>query len=541
MDIAIGIMGGLGLFLYGMNLMGDGLQKAAGSRLKRIIELLTSNVIMGVLVGMIVTMVIQSSSATTVMIVGFVNAGIMSLPQAIGVIMGANIGTTITAQLVSLDVDFLAPLALGIGIVIYMFSNKPKHKHIAEILIGFGILFTGMDFMKEAVKPLAEYKGFTDMLLSFGHHPILGVLMGFAITAIVQSSSASMGMLIALASQGLIPVTAALPILYGENIGTCVTSLISSIGASRNARRAAIMHLTFNVLGSMIFMFILSKPIVAVVTAMDPSDAARQIANAHTLFNIINVIILLPFNKLIVKIALKLVPEVKDEKDDDVKVVKYIDDRMIETPSIALANIVKETLRMGEKAKESLNASMEGVIEKSNEKIELSFKREKVINELQKLILNYLLKLSKASLNEDSRDTVDALFNTVNDIERIGDHAENIAELAKDIAGSEVSFSDEGLSELKDMYNKVVSTYTYALEAMRTSNVELACKVIKMEEQVDMMEKSCRANHMNRLNGSSCSIDSGVIYLDIISNLERVSDHAVNIAQQVIAGRIVNK
>ena len=541
MDIAIGIMGGLGLFLYGMNLMGDGLQKSAGSKLKRIIELLTSNVIMGVLVGMVVTMVIQSSSATTVMVVGFVNAGIMSLTQAIGGIMGANIGTTITAQLVSLDVDFLAPVALGIGIVIYMFSNKPKHKNIAEILIGFGILFTGMDFMKEAVKPLAGYQGFTDMLLSFGHHPILGVLMGFAITAIVQSSSASMGMLIALASQGLIPITAALPILYGENIGTCVTSLISSIGASRNARRAAIMHLTFNVLGSMIFMFILSKPIVAIVTAIDPTDAARQIANAHTLFNILNVIVLLPFNKLIVKLALKLVPETKGEQDDDDKVVKYIDDRMIETPSIALANIVKETLRMGEKSKESLNAAMDGIVDKSKEKIELSFKREKLINELQKSILNYLLKLSKASLNEDSRETVDALFNTVNDIERIGDHAENIAELAKDIVDLEISFSDVGIGELKDMYNKVVSTYTYALEAMRTSNVELACKVIKMEEQVDMMEKSCRANHMNRLNSSSCSIESGVIYLDIISNLERVSDHAVNIAQQVIAGRIVNK
>lgn len=541
MYILISLIGGLGLFLYGMNIMGEGLQKSTGPKLEKAIELLTSNVVMGVLVGAVVTGIIQSSGATTVMVVGFVNAGIMSLPQAIGVIMGANIGTTITAQLVSLDVDFLAPVALGIGIVIYMFSNKPKHKNIAEILIGFGILFTGMDFMKEAVKPLAGYQGFTDMLLSFGHHPILGVLMGFAITAIVQSSSASMGMLIALASQGLIPITAALPILYGENIGTCVTSLISSIGASRNARRAAIMHLTFNVLGSMIFMFILSKPIVAIVTAIDPTDAARQIANAHTLFNILNVIVLLPFNKLIVKLALKLVPETKGEQDDDDKVVKYIDDRMIETPSIALANIVKETLRMGEKSKESLNAAMDGIVDKSKEKIELSFKREKLINELQKSILNYLLKLSKASLNEDSRETVDALFNTVNDIERIGDHAENIAELAKDIVDLEISFSDVGIGELKDMYNKVVSTYTYALEAMRTSNVELACKVIKMEEQVDMMEKSCRANHMNRLNSSSCSIESGVIYLDIISNLERVSDHAVNIAQQVIAGRIVNK
>ena len=541
MDIAIGIMGGLGLFLYGMNLMGDGLQKSAGSKLKRIIELLTSNVIMGVLVGMVVTMVIQSSSATTVMVVGFVNAGIMSLTQAIGVIMGANIGTTITAQLVSLDVDFLAPVALGIGIVIYMFSNKPKHKNIAEILIGFGILFTGMDFMKEAVKPLAGYQGFTDMLLSFGHHPILGVLMGFAITAIVQSSSASMGMLIALASQGLIPITAALPILYGENIGTCVTSLISSIGASRNARRAAIMHLTFNVLGSMIFMFILSKPIVAIVTAIDPTDAARQIANAHTLFNILNVIVLLPFNKLIVKLALKLVPETKGEQDDDDKVVKYIDDRMIETPSIALANIIKETLRMGEKSKESLNAAMDGIVDKSKEKIELSFKREKLINELQKSILNYLLKLSKAPLNEESREVIDSLFNTVNDIERIGDHAENLAELAQSSIANDVTFSDNGKSELMDMYNKVVSTYTYALDSMRTSDVELACKVIKMEEQVDIMEKTCRLNHMRRLNNNICSIDNGIIYLEILTNLERVSDHAVNIAQQVISQSVNSK
>lgn len=540
MEIIINLMGGLGLFLFGMNLMGDGLQKSAGSKLKKIIELLTSNTIMGVLVGMVVTMVIQSSSATTVMVVGFVNAGIMSLGQAIGVIMGANIGTTITAQLVSLDVDFLAPVALGIGIVIYMFSKKPKNKHIAEILIGFGILFTGMDFMKDAVKPLAGYQGFTDMLVSFGHYPLLGVLMGFAITAIVQSSSASMGMLIALASQGLIPITAALPILYGENIGTCVTSLISSIGASRNAKRAAIMHLTFNVIGSLVFMFLLSGPIVKVVTYLDPNDTARQIANAHTLFNILNVIILLPAAKLIVKLAMKLVPERESEEDDDLKAIKYIDDRMIETPSIALSNTVKETLRMGEKAKESLNLAMEALLEKSKDKVEVSFKREKLINELQKNIINYLLKLSKAPLNDDSREALDVLFNIVNDIERIGDHAENIAELAQTSIESQEEFSDEGKAELINMYNKVISTYTYSLEAMRTSNVDLACKVIKMEEQVDIMEKSCRANHMSRLNSGLCSIDNGVIYFDVVSNLERVSDHAVNIAQQVISSRLSN-
>ncbi|NMS89496.1 Na/Pi cotransporter family protein [Clostridioides difficile] len=541
MNIIISLMGGLGLFLYGMNLMGEGLQKSAGTKLKKIIKLLTSNLFMGVLVGTGVTAVIQSSSATTVMVVGFVNAGIMTLKQAIGVIMGANIGTTVTAQLVSFDLTGMAPVALGIGIILYLFGNKPRIKNIAEILIGFGILFTGMDFMKMAVEPLRDYQGFTDLLVTFGRYPLLGLLLGFGITAIIQSSSASMGMLVALAAEGLVPLSAALPILYGQNIGTCVTSLLSSIGANKNARRAAMMHLIFNVLGTVIFLILLNKPVVNMVTSWDPSNVARQIANTHTLFNIISVLILLPFTKIIIKLAIKLVPDKEGDIDEDeAKTIKYIDDRMIETPSIALANTIKETLRMGEKAKESLNASMEALVEHSTEKIDKTYRRERLINDLQKAILNYLLKLSKAPLDDDSREVVDTLFNTVNDIERIGDHAKNIAELSQVAIDSNISFSEEGQSELDVMYNKVVSAYTYALESMRTDNVDLACKVIKIEEQVDIMEKSCRANHMYRLNNNLCSIENGVIYLDVISNLERISDHAVNIAQQVIAKRLGN-
>ncbi|NJJ34394.1 Na/Pi cotransporter family protein [Clostridioides difficile] len=541
MNIIISLMGGLGLFLYGMNLMGEGLQKSAGTKLKKIIKLLTSNLFMGVLVGTGVTAVIQSSSATTVMVVGFVNAGIMTLKQAIGVIMGANIGTTVTAQLVSFDLTGMAPVALGIGIILYLFGNKPRIKNIAEILIGFGILFTGMDFMKMAVEPLRDYQGFTDLLVTFGRYPLLGLLLGFGITAIIQSSSASMGMLVALAAEGLVPLSAALPILYGQNIGTCVTSLLSSIGANKNARRAAMMHLIFNVLGTVIFLILLNKPVVNLVTSWDPSNVARQIANTHTLFNIISVLILLPFTNIIIKLAIKLVPDKEGDIDEDeAKTIKYIDDRMIETPSIALANTIKEALRMGEKAKESLNASMEALVEHSTEKIDKTYRRERLINDLQKAILNYLLKLSKAPLDDDSREVVDTLFNTVNDIERIGDHAKNIAELSQVAIDSNISFSEEGQSELDVMYNKVVSAYTYALESMRTDNVDLACKVIKIEEQVDIMEKSCRANHMYRLNNNLCSIENGVIYLDVISNLERISDHAVNIAQQVIAKRLGN-
>ncbi|MCA0637593.1 Na/Pi cotransporter family protein [Clostridioides difficile] len=541
MNIIISLMGGLGLFLYGMNLMGEGLQKSAGTKLKKIIKLLTSNLFMGVLVGTGVTAVIQSSSATTVMVVGFVNAGIMTLKQAIGVIMGANIGTTVTAQLVSFDLTGMAPVALGVGIILYSFGNKPRIKNIAEILIGFGILFTGMDFMKMAVEPLRDYQGFTDLLVTFGRYPLLGLLLGFGITAIIQSSSASMGMLVALAAEGLVPLSAALPILYGQNIGTCVTSLLSSIGANKNARRAAMMHLIFNVLGTVIFLIFLNKPVVSMVTSWDPSNVARQIANTHTLFNIISVLILLPFTSLIIKLAIKLVPDrAGDIDEDETKTIKYIDDRMIETPSIALANTIKEALRMGEKAKESLNASMEALVEHSTEKIDKTYRRERLINDLQKAILNYLLKLSKAALDDDSREVVDTLFNTVNDIERIGDHAKNIAELSQVAIDSNIYFSEEGQSELDVMYNRVVSAYTYALESMRSDNVDLACKVIKIEEQVDIMEKSCRANHMYRLNNNLCSIENGVIYLDVISNLERISDHAVNIAQQVIAKRLGN-
>lgn len=535
MGIVISLMGGLGLFLYGMNLMGEGLQKSAGTKLKAIIKLLTSNIFMGVLVGTGVTAVIQSSSATTVMVVGFVNAGIMTLKQAIGVIMGANIGTTVTAQLVSFNLNGMAPVALGIGIVLYLFGKNPKVKHIAEILIGFGMLFTGMEFMKDAVEPLRDYKGFTDMLVSFGQYPLLGLLLGFGITAIVQSSSASMGMLVALAAEGLIPLNAALPILYGQNIGTCVTSLLSSIGANKNAKRAAVIHLIFNVLGTILFLIFLNKPVVSVVTGMDPGNVARQIANTHTLFNIISVLILLPFNNIIIKMAMRIIPD-KAEDEEDIKTVKYIDDKMLEIPSIALINTIKETSRMGKKAKESLDCSISAILEKSDEYVGKVFVKEETVNELQKIILNYLLKLSKtAALDEDSREAVDNLFNTVNDIERIGDHAKNIAELSQIMIDGDLEFSEQGKNQLEEIYNYVISAYSSALEAFKNDDINLAYKVFRIEEKVDMMEKTCRASHMYRLNNNLCSIDNGVVFLDIITALERVSDHAVNIAKRVIA------
>ena len=542
MQIVISLLGGLGLFLYGMNLMGESLEKVAGSKMKKIIELLTKNIFMGVLLGAVVTAVIQSSSATTVMVVGFVNAGLMGLPQAVGVIMGANIGTTVTAQIVSFDLTGMAPLALGIGILLYLFAGNEKYKQVGEVFIGFGLLFTGMESMKLAVSPLAEYKGFTDLLSTFGRYPILGLLLGFGITAIIQSSSAAMGMLVVLASQGLVPLSSALPILYGQNIGTCVTSLISSIGANKNAKRAAMIHLIFNILGTIIFLILLNGIVVKFVVSLDPGNVARQIANVHTIFNIVSTILLLPCNKLIVKLAMIIVPDKEDElEEDESRVIKYIDDRMIQTPPIALASTIKEVARMGEKARDSVDYAMEGILEASSEGIGRCFKQEKSINQLQKTILNYLLKLSKAPLSEEDRETVDTLFNTVNDIERIGDHAENLAEIAQSAIDGQVYFSEQGQNEISDMYNKVIASYSYALEAMVTSDVNLACKVIKMEEQVDIMEESCRVNHMRRLNNNLCSIDNGIIYFEILANLERISDHAANIAEKVIQQKTNDK
>ncbi len=536
MSIFISLIGGLGLFLYGMNLMGEGLQKSTGPKLEKAIELLTSNVVMGVLVGAVVTGIIQSSGATTVMVVGFVNAGIMTLFQAIGVIMGANIGTTVTAQLVSFDASILSSIALGVGIVLYMIGSKskPNLKNISEILIGFAILFIGMEFMKDAVAPLSQYEGFRNILTGLADHPLLALLAGFAMTTCLQSSSASMGILIALSSQGLIPLAGALPILYGDNIGSCTTSLISSFGANKNAKRAALMHLCFNVIGTILFMLILNKPISMVVTHLDPTDTARQIANSHSLFNLANVCILLPFSKYIVKLAMFLIPDKNDEDEYDSRITKYLDERMLETPSIAFGNTIRETLRMGNKAKKSFTCSMSALLEKSEEDANETFEKEKILDQQQKKVLDYLIKLSNKTLDDKMRFSLDLLFHTVNDIERVGDLSENIAELAQLSIKTKAVVSDNATSEVVDIYEKVLKAYTLSLDAMKQNNIALAKDVLKIEDEVNALDKLYRSNHMNRLNKHSCSIDSGIIYLDLLTNLERISDHSASIAKRVL-------
>ncbi|EOD01629.1 Na/Pi cotransporter family protein [Caldisalinibacter kiritimatiensis] len=529
MEIAFGVLGGLGLFLYGMNLMGTGLQKVAGDRLKKLIEILTNNRFMGVLVGTVVTMIIQSSSATTVMTIGFVNAGLMNLSQAIGIIMGANIGTTITAQLIAFKLTDIAPIVVAIGVGIWIFSSKKKNKEIAEILIGFGILFVGMDFMGSYLKPLSKSQTFKDILTSL-NNPYVGIVVGFALTTIVQSSSASIGLLLALAGQGLINVEMALPILYGDNIGTTTTALLSSIGASKTAKRAALMHFLFNIIGTLLFIFVLQFPILKLVDILAKNDVQRQIAHAHTLFNVINVIVQFPFAGFIVKAVKRIIPgEIEITQG-----LKYLDSRIIETPSIAAGQASKEVLRMGKIVENSFKTSINSFFERDEKLTHEVFEIEKQINELEKDITKYLIELTHAPLTDEQQATITTLFNTINDLERVGDHADNIAELSQYTIDHRLEFTDEAKKELETMFNKVQESFNLALMAFKTADMEMAKKVINYEKEIDKMEKQLRANHIERLNKSLCHPTSGIVFLDIISNLERIADHASNISLSIL-------
>lgn len=535
-SIVTALFGGLGLFLYGMNTMSEGLERAAGDRMKSIIEMLTKNKIMGVFVGAMVTMIVQSSSATTVMVVGFVNAGIMNLTQAVGIIMGANIGTTITAQLVSIKLSAIAPIAIGTGVLINLASSNDRTKKYAQILIGFGILFLGMDFMKDAVKPLRSFEGFVTLLTSFGSGQILdtffAILTGFAITAVVQSSSATTGILVALASEGLLPIEAALPVLLGTNVGTCVTAMISSIGANRTAKRAAVIHLMFNVIGTAIFAIFLAGPTINVVTKMT-ANSARQLANAHTFFNIANTLMLLPFAGLLVKLAEKFVPG-EIEKETDESASKYLDERILETPSIALGQVIKETLHMGNIAKKSYICAMDAFISGSSAKAQETFALEKQINLLESEIMDYLIKLSNTNVSIGQREQIDGLFSTINDIERVGDHADNVAELAMYKIDKGLSFSEKALGEIEHMSSRVFKSYDHSINSLATGDITSARKVLEREGEIDMLEKNLRKKHIRRLNAGDCETGSGILFLDLISNLERIGDHASNIALAVL-------
>lgn len=523
------VAGGLGLFLYGMQLMGDGLQKAAGDRLRRLLEVLTSVPIVGVFVGAIVTVLVQSSSATTVMVVGFVNAGLMNLAQAVGVIMGANIGTTITAQMVSLKLTDLALPAIAIGFLLTMLGRTRAQKQVGQVILGFGILFLGMTVMSDGLRPLRTNPHFKRYMIEFGQTPLLGVAAGMVFTAAIQSSSAFTGLVISLALQDLIGLNAAVTLILGSNIGTCITALLASIGTNLTARRAALAHVLFNVFGVALFL-----PFVAPFSSFVAGTAdtvAHQAANAHTFFNVVVVVLLLPFIKPFTRLITRLMP------GEDVTVSygpRYLDPHILNTPSVALGQVTKELIRMGETALGMLDDVYTAFKTGNTEYLKYSEQKEATINALEHDIVMYLVQLSQRSLSEEQSRRLNALLNISNDIERIGDHAENIQELADYKLQNRLPFSPEGLAELDDMHNRVKGIVQAAIQALAEDDVNIARDIMRREDEIDQLEKQLRASHICRLNDSVCHPSSGIVFLDVISNLERIADHANNIAEAIM-------
>lgn len=539
-SIIISFAGGLGLFLYGMHIMAAGLQKAAGSRMKKILEILTKNKFMGVVIGAFVTAIIQSSSATTVMVVGFVNAGLMNLSQTVGIIMGANIGTTVTSWIVSsiewaeyLQPTTIAPIAVAVGVLMLLFAKRNSIKQVGEIIVGFGILFIGINSMTTGLQPLKESQLFREMFQQLGRNPILGVLAGAFVTAVIQSSSASVGILQSLANSGLVTFNSAVYVIMGQNIGTCVTAMLSSMGASKNAKGAAYIHLLFNVLGSIIFSLIafifftfINKTIGERVISL------TEISLVHTAFNIANTIIMYPFSSILVKIATKLTQSSKATNDETELV--HLDDRVLETPGFAIQNCIKEIVRLGYMAYDNLQLSSEALLEKDVSKIDKVFSREKNIDLLQKAITEYMVKLCNTDINQYENMVITSLFHTVNDLERIGDHSENLAELSQYMITENIKFSDTANKELLEISKSTASCVENAIRALETNSRELAKKAAKGEQIIDEMELQLRSRHIQRLTNNECEATTGVVFLDVLTNLERVSDHALNVAQGVL-------
>ena len=529
MKILFTVAGGLGLFLYGMQLMGDGLQKAAGDRLRRLLEILTTVPIMGVFVGAVATVLVQSSSATTVMVVGFVNAGLMNLVQAVSVILGANIGTTITAKMVSLKLTDLALPAIAVGFLLTLVSKSRFHRQLGQVIMGFGILFLGMTVMSDGLRPLRTNPLFTHYMVMFGAQPLLGVLAGALFTAAIQSSSAFTGIVISLALQDLIGLNAAVTMILGSNIGTCITALLASIGTNLTARRAALSHVLFNVFGVALFL-----PFIGPYTTFITSTAdtlARQAANAHTIFNVVNTLIILPFIKPFVRLVTRLLPGTEGIVEYG---PKFLDPHLIGTPSVALGQVTNELLRMGEIALAMLDDVFTAFKTGNLDYLKYAAQKEEAINSLEHDVVLYLVKVAQKSLSLEQSSRHRVLLNIANDIERIGDHAENIMELVEYKDAHGLPFSIEAQQELNEMYDRVRLLVSLSLQALREDNVEIAREIVRKEDEIDVMERELRNNHMCRLNEGSCHPSGGVVFLDTISNLERIADHANNIAEVVL-------
>ena len=538
------LLGGLALFLYGMQMMSNGLEAAAGNKMKQILEKLTANRFLGVLVGAGITAVIQSSSATTVMVVGFVNSGMMTLRQAVWIIMGANIGTTITGQLIALDVGAVAPLLAFLGVALVVFIKKQKVHHYGLIVAGLGILFIGMDMMSSAMMPLRDSEAFISLMTKFSN-PFLGILAGAVFTAIIQSSSASVGILQALASSGLIGLGNAVYVLFGQNIGTCITAILAAIGTNRNAKRTTIIHLMFNIIGTIIFTTVcILTPLTDLIANITPDNVAAQIANMHTLFNIVTTLLLLPFGTYLAKLATKILPEKKDEKVDVmhmefIRPMETKRDTQIGLSAIAVTSIRKEIHRMMTMAKENVDRSFEAVKEGKTTLLEEVREREEYIDFLNKEISKYI---SKTLVNESNpRDSryISALFKVCGNVERIGDHAMNICEYTKMIERQNISFSSEVKREIDEMKKICDQAIDYLSEIGQEPGQKEDIKVIEdIEQKIDDMTEDYRQKQLERMQKGTCSEEGCIIYSEMLTDFERIGDHILNIGQEMGRGKV---
>ena len=539
-------IGGLGMFLYGMNIMADGMQKTAGSKMSQFLGMLTNNRLMAVLLGALITAIIQSSGATTVMVVGFVSAGVLNLTQAVGVIMGANIGTTITAWIVSMNQlgdafavfqpAFFAPLLIGIGAIFMLFGKKQRMKTAGEILVGLGLLFIGLDFMSSSISPYTDAPVFSEAFRLLGSNPLLGMIIGALVTALLQSSSASVGILQTLAMNGVVTTNAAIFITLGQNIGSCVTAMISSIGGSRTAKRAAVIHLTFNVMGAVIF-----GVISFILFSLHPVLAAHNITSVqisifHTIFNLTNTALLFPFANQLVKLSGVFVPEDKKEPavaDEESETMKQLDERIFESPAFAVETAAMEVVHMGQITMENVRRAMDAVLTKNANEVEDVYKTEQTINNMEKMLTEYLVKVNNLSLTERQKLVVNDLFYSINDIERVGDHAENLAEQAEYMVQHNIIFSETGESDLHVICETAFNSFKHSINARQKGDMDDVRKVSQYEDEVDTLEEELREKHIERLSAGKCDPSAGVVFLDLISNLERISDHAYNIAGYV--------
>ena len=542
-------IGGLGMFLYGMDIMASGLQKTAGNKMKDLLGYLTNNRILGVLVGALVTAIIQSSSATTVMVVGFVNAGIMNLTQAAGVIMGANVGTTITAWLVSanewagaLKPDFFAPFILGIGAFIITFSNKQKMTQKAEIAVGFGILFIGLSSMSSSIGVYQDSPVFYKAFQVLGGNPILGILVGAVVTAIIQSSSASVGILQTLAMRGIVNWRSAIFITLGQNIGTCITAILSSAGANKTAKRAAVIHLSFNVLGAAIYGVIMTIFFGIFPDLAMQHISSTQISIFHSIFNVSVTILLFPFANALVKLSGIIIHEdvVEDEEEEEPeeKALRHLDPRILETPAFAVENAVLEVVHMGHIALENIQRvtkeAMRGE-EPRQSKIDKVHNDEQVINHLEPMITEYLVKISHLAITEKEMKVVNNLFDSITDIERSGDHVENMAGYLQHIKDMKESTSEDAAYELRNMNNLVKSAFESAIRAIEFDDTKEAKETLSYAADVYYTRKTIRKRHIQRMKDGECSPDVGVYFLDIITSMERIAGYAFTIARYILS------